>query len=414
MPALGPQSLCGLRLAPTKRILLAMRFALSLGGVLAALMLTACASGAQAPIEEPVASESAAQPASQEPEPVVADVAPAPAVVANADSTPEPAVVAETDVAVAPSPSMTPKNTSVSVQGPGNSAKPTKLMMLGAMGGGEVFDTFADLSPQLSVVVASASGGLDAQATQRVMDMARANFEMCANMATSHKSNGLNTVDLSFRISPKGSTSTIAAKGPEKFAAKCVKKLIRKLQFEESEKATKVIAKISFRRTLDPFADLGAGGIGLSNTAIGIGKGSIGLGVNSLGNTRPISHGSGTGSGYGRVTNKLAPKPQVRAGKPVTKGKLDKDVIRRVIRRKLPRIRYCYEKALLKQPTLAGTVRATFVISPSGTVTQAEVKGFDALVDACIATTLRSMQFPKPRGGGSVTVRYPFTFAPSK
>ena len=379
-----------------------MRFFLSLGGVLAALMLTACATSAQAPIEEPIAKEAVSQPASQESEPVVADaVAAEPAVVADADVAAEPEPIAEPAAVTGP----------VAVQGPGNSAKPTKLMMLGAMGGGEVFDTFADLSPELRVVVASASGGLDAQATQRVVNMALDNFEMCANMATAHKSKGPNTVDLTFRISPNGSTSAITAKGPEKFAAKCVKKLIRKLQFEENEKATKVIAKISFRRPLDPFAELGAGGIGLGS---GSGVAGLGHGTIGLGNYGSIGHGSGTGSGYGSLNNKGARRSQVRAGKPVTKGDLDKDVIRRVIRRKLPRIRYCYEKALLKQPTLAGTVRTEFVISPSGSVTQTEVKGFDALVDACIATTLRSMQFPKPRGGGSVTVRYPFTFAPSK
>ena len=56
--------------------------------------------------------------------------------------------------------------------------------------------------------------------------------------------------------------------------------------------------------------------------------------------------------------------PQVRIGNASATGDLDKNIIRRYIRRKLPRIRYCYEKELLVKPSLSGTVVTQFLITP--------------------------------------------------
>ncbi|HTJ46239.1 MAG TPA: AgmX/PglI C-terminal domain-containing protein [Kofleriaceae bacterium] len=102
--------------------------------------------------------------------------------------------------------------------------------------------------------------------------------------------------------------------------------------------------------------------------------------------------------------------PDVRIGQPNAVGDLDKDEIRRVIKRNIQKLTYCYEKQLLVKPDLAGTVATQFFIAPDGSVATANATGVDPDVATCVADTIRKMQFPKPRGGGGVQVNYPFTF----
>lgn len=91
---------------------------------------------------------------------------------------------------------------------------------------------------------------------------------------------------------------------------------------------------------------------------------------------------------------------------------LTKDIIRRSIRRSLPRIRHCYERALLDQSDLSGTVTVAFSITPEGKTDDIEASGLHPDVDSCIARAFETLQFPKPKGGGSVQVTYPFIFQP--
>jgi hypothetical protein len=97
-------------------------------------------------------------------------------------------------------------------------------------------------------------------------------------------------------------------------------------------------------------------------------------------------------------------------GQPQSVGDLDKVIIRRHIKAALPRIKLCYERALLTDPSLAGTVSTQFFISPSGAVTQANATGVDPAVASCVASVIKAIEFPKPEGGGGVQVNYPFTF----
>jgi hypothetical protein len=163
-----------------------------------------------------------------------------------------------------------------------------------------------------------------------------------------------------------------------------------------------------------------AGGWGYGVSGVGPGGGGTGWGTIGTGNYGTIGHGSGTGSGYGSGSGKggmrgrKAQPPQVRIGNVSATGDLDKNIIRRYIRRKLPRIRHCYEKELLVKPALAGTVVTQFQISPAGSVQGANAKGINnGNVESCVAAAIQSIQFPKPKGGGYVNVRYPFTFQPA-
>jgi hypothetical protein len=163
-----------------------------------------------------------------------------------------------------------------------------------------------------------------------------------------------------------------------------------------------------------------AGGWGYGVNGVGPGGGGTGWNTIGTGKYGLIGHGSGTGSGYGSgsgrggMRGRKASAPQIRIGNASATGDLDKNIIRRYIRRKLPRIRYCYEKELLVKPSLAGTVVTQFQISPQGVVQGATAGGMgDKGVEDCVADAIRSIQFPKPKGGGFVNVRYPFIFQPA-
>ena len=142
---------------------------------------------------------------------------------------------------------------------------------------------------------------------------------------------------------------------------------------------------------------IGSGGLGSSIVDSGSGSGGFGFGV-----------GSGRGGMRGRRSN----PPEVRIGSATATGNLDKNIIRRYIRRKLPRIKYCYEKQLLIKPGLAGTVTSSFIIDKKGRVIESSAEGVNKDVSACISGVIKTIKFPKPKGGGIVRVSYPFTFRP--
>ncbi|MCA9619456.1 MAG: AgmX/PglI C-terminal domain-containing protein [Myxococcales bacterium] len=159
----------------------------------------------------------------------------------------------------------------------------------------------------------------------------------------------------------------------------------------------------------------GVGGLGLVGTGPGGGGTGEGIGLGSVGLIGK-GGGSGTGQGYGRGSGRLGRPTSVRLGdgNASVQGSLNKDIIRRIVRRHINQVRYCYERALAKNPALEGKVVAKFVISPTGTVTEATIgTGLDSEVDACILGVMKRMQFPVPDGGGVVKVSYPFVFSTS-
>jgi pSer/pThr/pTyr-binding forkhead associated (FHA) protein len=161
------------------------------------------------------------------------------------------------------------------------------------------------------------------------------------------------------------------------------------------------------------------GGFGFGRSGFGAGGGGTGWGTIGTGNYGTIGHGSGTGSGYGvgsgrgGMRGRRSSPPDVQIGNAVATGDLDKNIIRRYIRQKLPRITYCYEKQLLVRADLSGTVVTQFQISPQGAVLNSKAEGVSKEVADCVAEVIQGITFPKPKGGGLVQVRYPFTFRPT-
>ena len=111
----------------------------------------------------------------------------------------------------------------------------------------------------------------------------------------------------------------------------------------------------------------------------------------------------------------LAPSASTGTAGPIIMGALDRALIDGVVKEQLPKIRYCYQKALMKKPWLTGEMKVKFTIAAGGEVSAAEVKSStlnDAEVERCVVDRFRTMMFPKPQGGGIVIVSYPFVFAP--
>jgi hypothetical protein len=159
----------------------------------------------------------------------------------------------------------------------------------------------------------------------------------------------------------------------------------------------------------------GVGGLGLVGS--GRGGGGTGEGTIGLGNLGTIGKGGGggSGSGYGRGAGGLggrrAGAPEVVPGTAEVRGSLDKEIIRRIIRRHINEVKFCYERELVKNQNLVGRVMIQFTIAGTGMVAASVVQAStmnNPPVEQCIAQAVRRWEFPKPSGGGIVVVTYPF------
>jgi TonB family protein len=152
----------------------------------------------------------------------------------------------------------------------------------------------------------------------------------------------------------------------------------------------------------------GAGGLGLVGT--GSGGSGTGDGTIGLGNLGTIGKGS-----YGAMGKRRATASDVVPGAATVRGQLDKEIIRRIIRRHINEVKYCYDQALVKQPGLGGRIVVQFTIAASGVVIASTLQSStvgSAAVENCAVLAVRRWEFPKPIGGGLVIVSYPFVLTP--
>lgn len=167
-------------------------------------------------------------------------------------------------------------------------------------------------------------------------------------------------------------------------------------------------------------AGLGGGGLGLQ----GDGDGGGGLqGVTSVGLLPIRVRGPAVFSRQPGLHPDDFGSPDVKAGPVLVCGLqgpsdcgLDKNLIREVIHSHRGQIRYCYEEAMTRNPSLQGKVRVRFVIGSDGAVPSAQVAESTvghAGLEQCVASRVGTWRFPKPRTGSQVVVLYPFLFKPS-
>lgn len=105
----------------------------------------------------------------------------------------------------------------------------------------------------------------------------------------------------------------------------------------------------------------------------------------------------------------------VQTGEAEVDGSLDSGQVAKVVQSRMRMVQDCYERELKRDPNLQGKIEIEFTIGEDGRVETARVSsnkmGSDT-VGACIVGRIRTWRFPKP-SGGSVTVNFPFIFAPS-
>jgi hypothetical protein len=145
------------------------------------------------------------------------------------------------------------------------------------------------------------------------------------------------------------------------------------------------------------------GGAGAIGTANGYGQG---------GGRAQQNVGLGDGMGGRSIGSHGMVSPGVTLGPLSVVGSLDKEIIHRYLRRSEQKLRYCYERRLVQNPGIAGTLIVKFVIDPEGKVPSAVVSGVDPEVADCVRGVLRQIEFPKPTGGGLVEVSTRLTAAP--
>jgi outer membrane biosynthesis protein TonB len=106
-------------------------------------------------------------------------------------------------------------------------------------------------------------------------------------------------------------------------------------------------------------------------------------------------------------------KPAVRPGD----GGLSSEAINQTIKERITFIQRCYSDELKKKKSLGSSkVKTKIVIADDGHVTSADaVASFGShRVETCIENELRQLKFPKPAGGGTVEISYPFAFEASE
>jgi len=183
--------------------------------------------------------------------------------------------------------------------------------------------------------------------------------------------------------------------------------------------ASNVLGHLTGVTTADAY---GVGGIGVLGSGAGGGGTHEGLvgggGLGTLGRfgtgTGP-GDGPGYGAGVGRLATRKPTGPSFIPGVSTVRGSLDKEIIRRIVRRHINEVRFCYDQALVTHPSLGGRLVVQFTIAPTGRVLasllQSSTVGSPA-VDGCVVQAVKRWEFPQPEGGGLVMVSYPFQLTP--
>jgi hypothetical protein len=140
----------------------------------------------------------------------------------------------------------------------------------------------------------------------------------------------------------------------------------------------------------------GLGGIGT--------KGGAGGGLGGYGNTL-VASGEGKGISAIAVSNSDV----------ILEGGVSKYAINATIAKYLNQVRRCYESELKNHPDLQGLVEMSFEINASGKLNYSKVNKTtlnSPPVETCISSKMMDWQFPQPKGGVNVPVKYPFMLRP--
>ncbi|MCE9578221.1 MAG: AgmX/PglI C-terminal domain-containing protein [Deltaproteobacteria bacterium] len=174
---------------------------------------------------------------------------------------------------------------------------------------------------------------------------------------------------------------------------------------------------------LDQMGSYDGNGDGVPDGSFGKGRRGIGPGGGTVvaGDYHTIGNGQPGGDEFafpgngkcaaGRICKgggRPPVSPPVKPGKPIISDDNIGAIVQRYIKRYKDRIGYCYERALLGNGELAGTVTVAFVIDAAGQVLSSNATGVDGDLDQCVASVVSGIKFPRLADSGTFQVRYPF------
>jgi outer membrane biosynthesis protein TonB len=159
------------------------------------------------------------------------------------------------------------------------------------------------------------------------------------------------------------------------------------------------------------------GNLGDSGIAIPTGdalntKGSTNVlrsaGIGGDGNVAALSSGN---TGNRAVAGGVVSAPLTKRVK-FKGGGISREAVGKVINEHIDEINYCYESALIADPSLMGKVVFEWKILLDGSVGEVNIQSSTVRsneIHACIKAAIRTWIFPKPKGA-AVIVSYPFVF----
>jgi outer membrane biosynthesis protein TonB len=290
--------------------------------------------------------------------------------------------------------------------------------------------------PTVTFETPAVTGAIEAKTVVTVVKKSSSRLLACYTKALAKSPDLQGTATAIFSIDGNGKVAAAVASGVADDVDACVTAVLQKLTFAKPTdgKTVDVTYSIYFtagNRITGTFPTTTGSGIGIGNdTAYGgligntldednrgygvgqrVGPGGGGVGDGTIGTGR---YGTIGGGGSGRVPRRSA-VPMAQVGQPVVQGDLDKAIIRRYIRRATQKLQYCYEKELLAKPGIKGTVTADFTIGNDGLVSASTAKGMgNTNVESCVAGVVKAIEFPKPKGTGTVAVSVPLTYVPAE
>ena len=129
---------------------------------------------------------------------------------------------------------------------------------------------------------------------------------------------------------------------------------------------------------------------------------------------KALGSGGYTGSRPGQIHGRLGAWSPVRvkADRPVVKGGLNPEILRRINRRHANEVKYCYQKELQKKPDLAGAIKVSYTITPTGMVSASSLVSStmsSPAVERCVVQAIKRWLYPKPGDGKPVQVSVTWT-----
>jgi hypothetical protein len=106
--------------------------------------------------------------------------------------------------------------------------------------------------------------------------------------------------------------------------------------------------------------------------------------------------------------------PQVTLGPMTVTGLHGKADIAASLAKHMPRLQYCYQQRLVKQPSLGGALELSITIQPNGRVFEViPANGFDEELTLCLKHIVSEIKFPDPvkKPPGNTTVKQSLTFS---